>query len=69
MKETFYVQLSNGTIIKSDVPFKFDANGWSENIDVSIKLPNSIHPEPAFGFYNVVNFIFRRESAVAYWKQ
>jgi hypothetical protein len=66
--EKFYVQLSNGTIIRSDVPFKFD-NGWSENIDVSMRLPNLDHSDPNFGFYRTVNFSFRRESAVAYWGQ
>ena len=66
--EKFYVQLSNGTIIRSDVPFKFDVNGWSENIDVSMRLPND-HSDPNYGFHRIDNFSFRRESAVAYWGQ
>lgn len=62
----YYVQLTTGMIVRSKVPFSFDENGWSANIDVATRLSND-HADPSYGFYTTVNFSFRREYAVAYW--
>lgn len=64
----YYVQLSNGTIVRSAVPFSFDVNGWSINIDVEIRLQLN-ESSILYGFHTVENFSFRRDSAVAYWGQ
>ena len=64
----YYVQLSNGTIVRSNVPISFDVNGWSKNIDVEIRLQTN-ESNILYGFHNVENFSFRRDFAVAYWGQ
>ena len=62
----FYVQLTTGMIVRSKVPFSFDSNGWSNNIDVYARISND-NADPIYNFYNTSNFSFRRDSAVAYW--
>jgi hypothetical protein len=62
----YYVQLITGLIIRSKIPFSFEENGWSMNIDVSIRLLNA-DGHPDVHFHSVEYFSFRRESAVAYW--
>lgn len=62
----YYVLLTTGMIVRSKVPFSFDENGWSANIDVATRLPND-NADPSYGFYTTVNFSFHRENAVAYW--
>jgi len=62
----YYVQLITGLIVRSNVPFKFDPDGWSDNIDVATRLPND-SGDPHYGFYTTVNFSFKRESAIAFW--
>jgi hypothetical protein len=63
----FYVQLITGLIVRSKVPFKFDGNGWSENIDVATRFVGTTGDDPNYSFFSTANFSFRRDSAVAYW--
>jgi hypothetical protein len=64
---SYFVQLINGTIVRSREPFKFDENGWSDNADVSIRLMTIDERSPYLSYYPASTFTFRRDHAVCYW--